>query len=64
MSKPAASSLDQGTRILSDGELDFVSGGTEGYPGLPLGTRINTSLWGMTGSFDQQWVMVGATGHL
>jgi hypothetical protein len=64
MSKPAASSLEQGTRVLSDGELDFVSGGTEGYPGLPLGTKINVSPWGMTTPFDLQWALVGATGHL
>jgi len=63
VSKDAASSLDQGTRLLSDDELDFVSGGNEGYPGLRLGTRINISQWSIGGSFDKQWELVGATGH-
>ena len=30
-------------RELRDDELGAVSGGTEGYPGLPLGTNINLS---------------------
>lgn len=50
-------------RELTATELDAVSGGTEGYPGLPLGTNINVSPWS-SGPFDRQWVLVGATGHL
>jgi hypothetical protein len=51
-------------RELQDDELDAVSGGTEGYPGLPLGTNINVSPWGLTTPFDLKWALVGATGHL
>jgi hypothetical protein len=51
-------------RELKDDELDAVSGGTEGYPGLPLGTNINVSPWGLTTPFDLKWALVGATGHL
>ena len=59
------STLDLGRdRELQDNELDAVAGGTEGYPGLPLGTSINVSPWGMTTPFDLQWALVGATGHL
>jgi hypothetical protein len=50
-------------RELQDDELDAVSGGTEGYPGLPLGTNINVSPWGLTTPFDLKWALVGATGH-
>jgi hypothetical protein len=50
------------SRLLRDEELDTVVGGTEGYPGLPLGTSLNTSIWSR--HFDFQWVLVGATGHL
>ena len=51
-------------RELHDSELEAVGGGVEGYPGLPLGTSINVSPWGLTTPFDLQWVLVGATGHL
>jgi hypothetical protein len=51
-------------RELRDDELDAVAGGTEGYPGLPLGTSINISPWGLTTPFDLQWALVGATGTL
>jgi hypothetical protein len=47
-------------RELRDDELDAVSGGNEGYPGLPLGTNINVSPWGGL----SLWDLVGATGHL
>jgi hypothetical protein len=57
-------SVEQGTRVLNDEELDAVIGGNIGYPGLPLGTNINVSPWGMTTPFDLQWVLVGATGTL
>ena len=30
---------EQGTRVLQDDELDAVTGGNIGYPGLPLGTK-------------------------
>ena len=50
-------------RELQDNELNAVTGGTEGYPGLPLGTTINVSPWS-NGPFDRQWVLVGATGTL
>jgi hypothetical protein len=50
------------SRLLRDKELDTVVGGTQGYPGLPLGTNLNTSIWSRP--FDFQWVLVGATGHL
>ena len=50
------------SRLLRDEELDAAVGGTEGYPGLPLGTSLNTSIWSRP--FDFQWVLVGATGHL
>jgi hypothetical protein len=60
------SSLGRATqnRELHDNELDAVFGGNEGYPGLPLGTNINVSPWGLTTPFDLQWALVGATGHL
>ena len=32
-------------RELQDNELNAVTGGTEGYPGLPLGTHINVTPW-------------------
>jgi hypothetical protein len=64
MSKHLTSrSVDQGTGMLQDDELDAVTGGTEGYPGLPLGTSINISPWS-NNSFNLQWQLVGATGHL
>ena len=47
-------------RELRDDELDAVSGGTEGFPGLPLGSNINVSPWGGL----SLWDYVGATGHL
>ena len=50
-------------REVQDNELNAVTGGTEGYPGLPLGTTINVSPWS-NGPFDRQWVLVGATGTL
>ena len=46
-------------RELRDDELGAVSGGNEGYPGLPLGSNINVSRWGLS-----LWDYVGATGHL
>jgi hypothetical protein len=49
--------------LLPDEHLDFVIGGTEGYPGLALGTNINISPWS-GGAFNRQWTLVGATGHL
>ena len=49
-------------RELRDDELDAVSGGIEGYPGLFPGQTINLSPWGR--SFDWQWDLVGATGTL
>jgi hypothetical protein len=49
--------------LLHDEHLDLVIGGTEGYPGLALGTRINISPWS-GGAFNRQWTLVGATGHL
>ncbi|HEY1361795.1 MAG TPA: hypothetical protein VGF60_06085 [Xanthobacteraceae bacterium] len=52
----------EGTRVLREDELDAVNGGVEGYPGLPPGSVINISPFG--GTFDLQWVLVGATGHL
>ena len=48
---------------LRDEQLDAVIGGTEGYPGLALGTNINISPWS-SGAFNRQWTMVGATGRL
>jgi hypothetical protein len=51
-------------RELTTTELEVVAGGTEGYPGLPLGTNINVSPWGLTTPFDLQWALVGATGTL
>jgi hypothetical protein len=51
-------------RELTTAELEVVAGGTEGYPGLPLGTNINVSPWGLTTPFDLQWALVGATGTL
>ncbi len=53
---------DANARVLRDQDLDTVVGGTEGYPGLPLGTSLNTSIWSRP--FDFHWVLVGATGHL
>lgn len=53
---------DSDLNLLRDQHLDTVVGGTEGYPGLPLGTTLNTSIWSRP--FDFQWVLVGATGHL
>jgi hypothetical protein len=50
------------SRLLRDEELDTVVGGTEGYPGIPLGTNLNTSIWSRP--LDFGWVLVGATGHL
>ncbi len=46
--------------LLRRDELAAVAGGTEGFPGLPLGTTINLSPWGR--SFDWMWDLVGATG--
>ena len=63
MSKQLAASFDRSTRVLTDGELDVVTGGLEGYPGLPPGASINISPFA-SGPFDRQWVLVGATGHL
>jgi hypothetical protein len=54
--------VEQDTRALHDNELNAVAGGTEGFPGLPLGTSINMSPFGR--SFDWMWDYVGATGHL
>ena len=51
-------------RVLQDDQLDAVNGGNIGYPGLPLGTNINVSPWGLTTPFDLQWALVGATGTL
>jgi hypothetical protein len=48
-------------RELPDDELDAVSGGNEGYPGLPLGSNINVAPWPWGMSL---WDLVGATGHL
>ena len=47
-------------RELRDDELGAVSGGNEGFPGLPLGSNINVSPWGGL----SLWDYVGATGHL
>jgi hypothetical protein len=47
---------------LDDELLDVVIGGTEGYPGLALGTNINISPWS-SGAFNRQWVLVDATGQ-
>jgi hypothetical protein len=55
---------EQGTRVLQDDQLDAVNGGNIGYPGLPLGTNINVSPWGLTTPFDLQWALIGATGTL
>ena len=44
-------------RELRDDELDAVSGGNEGFPGLSLGSNIN--VFGLS-----LWDYVGATGHL
>jgi hypothetical protein len=63
MSKQSAVSSDRSMPVLTDDELDGVTGGTEGYPGLPPGTSINVSPFGY-GPFDRQWALVGATGHL
>ena len=63
MSDQSAKTLDRSTRVLTDEELDEVTGGTEGYPGLPPGASINVSPFGR-GTFDLQWTLVGATGHL
>jgi hypothetical protein len=52
-----------GADLLGDEHLDAVTGGTEGYPGLPPGTSINISPWSNR-PFDLQWALVGATGHL
>ena len=49
---------------MQERELDSVTGGNIGYPGLPLGTNINVSPWGLTTPFDLQWALVGATGTL
>ena len=43
-------------RELRDDELGAVSGGNQGYPGLPLGSNIN--VFGLS-----LWDYVGATGH-
>ena len=64
MRNDTISSVDQDTRLLQGDELDAVAGGVEGYPGLPLGTSINISPWGMTTPFDLQWALVGARGTL
>ena len=64
MSESFDLSVEHGTRVLQDRELDFVTGGNIGYPGLPLGSNINVSPWGLTTPFDLQWALVGATGTL
>lgn len=56
-------SVSDAATTLGDDVLEAVAGGTEGFPGLPLGTRINVSPWG-SGAFNRQWDLVGATGHL
>ena len=63
MSEFFNSSIDVVADLLRDEQLDAVTGGTEGFPGLPLGTNINMSPWS-GGPFDRMWVLVGATGHL
>ena len=52
--------FEQDTRVLRDDELDAVAGGTEGFPGIPLGTNINMSPWGRTSWW--MWDLVGAIG--
>ena len=64
MSESFDSSEEHGTRVLQERELDSVTGGNIGYPGLPLGTNINVSPWGLTTPFDLQRALVGATGTL
>ena len=59
MSKYSTAAAKQDTRLLRNDELDAVAGGT--YPGLPLGTNLNVSIWSDR-PFDFQWVLVGATG--
>jgi hypothetical protein len=63
MSKYSTVAVEQDTRLLRHNELDAVAGGTPGYPGLPLGTNLNVSIWSDR-PFDFQWVLVGATGTL
>jgi hypothetical protein len=48
------------SELLQDENLDAVTGGTPGFPGLPLGTNINVSPWSR-GPWSQ-WDLVGATG--
>jgi hypothetical protein len=62
MSKHFTTKIEQGTRVLPGSELDAVTGGWQGYPGLSLGTKLNISRWGLTTPFDLQWELVGATG--
>ena len=57
MSESFGLSEEQGTRVLQERELDSVTGGNIGYPGLPLGTNINVSPWGLTTPFDLQWAL-------
>jgi hypothetical protein len=64
MDKTLDAGLDGSLHGLTELQLETVAGGTPGYPGLPLGTRINVSPWGQTTSFDTQWALVGATGTL
>ena len=42
MSENFGSSEEHGTRVLQERELDSVTGGNIGYPGLPLGTNITS----------------------
>ena len=42
-------------RELRDDELGAVAGGTEGYPGLPLGSNINVSRWGGSSLCGLRW---------
>ncbi len=63
MSKDLNALANLGADPLQDEHLDTVTGGTPGYPGLPLGTNINISPWSYR-PFDFQWALVVATGGL
>ena len=64
MSESFGSSEEHGTRVCKSESSILLPGGNIGYPGLPLGTNINVSPWGLTTPFDLQWALVGATGTL
>jgi hypothetical protein len=64
MNKTTVADWGEALHALADHELDATAGGAPGYPGLPFGTRINVSPWGLTSPFNLQWELVGATGTL